>query len=578
MHAKACNGGATHEQARRYAGTAIVGFFSFAAHRFLAASAVAPSELSGDELLESVRAQIEHYFSKENLTQDQFLVSQMNAQFFVPLRVVADFARVRAMTTDLDVIRDALRTSSAVALDPAEGMVRPNIHSERTTIILREIASDVGEDAITGIFSDVEGCPKPVSVRSDVGDIWFVTMASEKEAQAAIRALRGKQFRGEPLRMRLKSENALRVIVAASSRNAAAGAVTSSASGAVTSSAGAPASAPVSSAAGSAPASSVPAYAYGPQGRAASSGVSGTNSGAPLAVAAAVASGDLVGPMASAGFAPAVPTHLPAVTYTADQILAIAQGMGTRPEDVALPEAARVEAFSAIYSKRPNPELLHRQRTQSVEASLASGRPRFDSVASVDVTSMHYGDAERRHRKSSAAAARGVEVLGQFEPPQGATTAPGEHEMAEMMASAFSPKPSRTRGRAEASADGADAQVGAGNHRSAKPTGNVAPRSDAKAAPSSKPAPYAAALLRSAPATAPKPVVVKGHSGAGGKATTVSEPEASEEDAAAAAPVAAEAPAAAEAAAPAPTAAAPKASWGSSGTTFAAVLQRKNKQ
>ncbi|CAE7259159.1 Larp4B [Symbiodinium sp. KB8] len=547
------------------------------------ASAVAPTELSGDELLASVRTQIEHYFSKENLTQDQFLVSQMNAQFFVPLRVVADFARVRAMTTDLDVIRDALRTSSAVALDPTEGMVRPNIHSERTTIILREIAADVGEEAISGIFTGVDGCPKPVSVRSDVGDIWFVTMASEKEAQAAIRALRGKQFRGEPLRMRLKSENALRVIVAASSRNAAAAAGSSGASGTTASTAGAPAPAPVSSSAGSAAAGSVPAYAYGPQSRAAGSSAPGASSGAPLAVAAAVASGDLVGPMASAGFAPAVPTHLPAVTYTADQILAIAQGMGTRPEDVALPEAARVEAFSAIYSKRPNPELLHRQRTQSVEASLASGRPRFDSVASVDVTSMHYGDAERRHRKSSAAAARGVEVLGQFEPPQGATTAPGEHEMAEMMASAFSPKPSRPRGRAEASADGADSQAGAGDVQPASSTGAAAPGSDAKAAQSSKPAPYAAALLRSAPATAPKPVVVKGHSGPSGKAanaSTATAPETAEDDAAAAAPPkASEAPATAEAAAaPAPAATAPKASWGSSGTTFAAVLQRKNKQ
>lgn len=48
------------------------------------------------------------------------------------------------------------------------------------------------------------------SIRSDVGDTWFVTMDSEDDALSTILALRGKTFEGKPIKARLKSENILR--------------------------------------------------------------------------------------------------------------------------------------------------------------------------------------------------------------------------------------------------------------------------------------------------------------------------------------------------------------------------------
>lgn len=48
------------------------------------------------------------------------------------------------------------------------------------------------------------------SIRSDVGDTWFVTMDSEDDALNTILALRGKTFQGKPIKARLKSENLLR--------------------------------------------------------------------------------------------------------------------------------------------------------------------------------------------------------------------------------------------------------------------------------------------------------------------------------------------------------------------------------
>ncbi|CAN0199111.1 unnamed protein product, partial [Ectocarpus sp. 13 AM-2016] len=48
------------------------------------------------------------------------------------------------------------------------------------------------------------------SIRSDVGDTWFVTMESEDDALTTILALRGKTFEGKAIKARLKSENLLR--------------------------------------------------------------------------------------------------------------------------------------------------------------------------------------------------------------------------------------------------------------------------------------------------------------------------------------------------------------------------------
>lgn len=55
-----------------------------------------------------------------------------------------------------------------------------------------------------------DGVAPVKSVRSDVGDTWFVTMDSEDDAMNTILALRGKTFEGKAIKARLKSENLLR--------------------------------------------------------------------------------------------------------------------------------------------------------------------------------------------------------------------------------------------------------------------------------------------------------------------------------------------------------------------------------
>ncbi|XVF05659.1 hypothetical protein REPUB_Repub05bG0191700 [Reevesia pubescens] len=58
--------------------------------------------------------QIEYYFSDENLQNDHYLISLMDDQGWVPISTIADFKRVKRMSTDIQFILDALLSSSTI--------------------------------------------------------------------------------------------------------------------------------------------------------------------------------------------------------------------------------------------------------------------------------------------------------------------------------------------------------------------------------------------------------------------------------------------------------------------------------
>ncbi|KAI8581386.1 hypothetical protein K450DRAFT_232816 [Umbelopsis ramanniana AG] len=58
--------------------------------------------------------QLEYYFSIDNLCKDIFLRKQMNDQGYVDITLVANFNRVKNLTTDMDLIKEALAQSELV--------------------------------------------------------------------------------------------------------------------------------------------------------------------------------------------------------------------------------------------------------------------------------------------------------------------------------------------------------------------------------------------------------------------------------------------------------------------------------
>ncbi|OLL24645.1 La-related protein 1 [Neolecta irregularis DAH-3] len=63
-----------------------------------------------------ITSQVEYYFSIDNLCKDIFLRRHMDSQGFVPLSVLANFNRMRAITTDFNLLKDCCLRSSIVEL------------------------------------------------------------------------------------------------------------------------------------------------------------------------------------------------------------------------------------------------------------------------------------------------------------------------------------------------------------------------------------------------------------------------------------------------------------------------------
>ncbi|KAJ1724655.1 hypothetical protein LPJ53_001083 [Coemansia erecta] len=85
-----------------------------------------PQPASDDEqsISSFVRAQVEYYFSVDNLCKDIFFRSHMDTNGFVPLSLLADFNRIKAVTTDIDLVRSALGDSEKVELNEAGNQAR----------------------------------------------------------------------------------------------------------------------------------------------------------------------------------------------------------------------------------------------------------------------------------------------------------------------------------------------------------------------------------------------------------------------------------------------------------------------
>lgn len=80
------------------------------------------------------------FFYRENLSNDAYLISQMDNDQYVPIWTVANFNQVKKLTTNIDLITEVLRESPNVQVDDDGNKVRPNY--KRCIVILREISNN----------------------------------------------------------------------------------------------------------------------------------------------------------------------------------------------------------------------------------------------------------------------------------------------------------------------------------------------------------------------------------------------------------------------------------------------------
>jgi len=158
--------------------------------------------LEGNALKEAVLKQVEFYFSEENLSKDAYLISLMDGDYFVPVSTIAQFGKMKALTTDESLIVESLSCSTVVQLSGDNTKIKPR-EGKRTTLIIHQLPAETTSEEIEEILK--KGDFK-ASVSRDVNNTWFVNLETEEQALDAVLFLRQQKIHNASIRVRLKSE------------------------------------------------------------------------------------------------------------------------------------------------------------------------------------------------------------------------------------------------------------------------------------------------------------------------------------------------------------------------------------
>jgi len=207
---------------------------------------------SEDEIRLELLKTLEYYFSSKNLSKDEYLISQMDHEYYVRLDEIAKFRKIKQLTSDIELIKSIIRQSTQLQLDPytntkvrsingiAGGIITVNMNkqssilnnsnsstsnanmnsnnnkmlstsdplSQQCIIILREVSHEATVDKVRELFENKEQqqCPPCVKCEAAGNDSYYVTFSNEEQAQRALQYLKVdvQSFLNKPIRARLK--------------------------------------------------------------------------------------------------------------------------------------------------------------------------------------------------------------------------------------------------------------------------------------------------------------------------------------------------------------------------------------
>ena len=78
--------------------------------------------MSLEELKAKLQKQLEYYFSRENLAHDAYLLTQMDADQFVPIWTIANFNQIKRLTHDIQLVTQVLRGKLRLFFQTSDSM------------------------------------------------------------------------------------------------------------------------------------------------------------------------------------------------------------------------------------------------------------------------------------------------------------------------------------------------------------------------------------------------------------------------------------------------------------------------
>ncbi|KAL7613543.1 hypothetical protein Lser_V15G05905 [Lactuca serriola] len=124
---------------------------------------------SQTEVRASIIKQIEYYFSDQNLQSDRYLLSLMDTHGWVPISTIADFKRVKSMSTDIPFIVDALQSSTTLEVQDDKVRRReewskwiPTSVGNKSTLMEEksevEVIDSLNKDSVRDKFQGTDEC------------------------------------------------------------------------------------------------------------------------------------------------------------------------------------------------------------------------------------------------------------------------------------------------------------------------------------------------------------------------------------------------------------------------------------
>jgi len=161
--------------------------------------------MSAEELKNALHAEVDELFQFENLSKNLFLLSKMNQYMYIPVNALQKHTRIRALTTKHAALLPVLKSNRSIIISSDFKLVRPNLATQRTVLILRNLPSGTTADDVKQLFAESKS--KPGKVRCEVADNWFLHFESAEETLTAYEHIKDNKVDGKPIAARIKSVN-----------------------------------------------------------------------------------------------------------------------------------------------------------------------------------------------------------------------------------------------------------------------------------------------------------------------------------------------------------------------------------